>query len=95
MRYRRWYARLSDLARTANASSRLAPPVPFEFGTFFDRVEAEALTGEIPLTGGLGSSGAAIVAALVAADPMYELGLTKEKLFEHAARIALITISSC
>lgn len=41
----------------------------------------------IPLTGGLGSSGAAIVAALVAADHMYELGLSRQELFARAARI--------
>lgn len=45
------------------------------------------VSSEIPLAGGLGSSGAAIVAALVAADHMYELGLNREELFEHAARI--------
>jgi homoserine kinase len=42
---------------------------------------------EIPLTGGLGSSGAAIVGALMAADHMYELGLSRDELFRHAARI--------
>jgi len=45
------------------------------------------ISSEIPLAGGLGSSGAAIVAALVAADHMYELGLSKDELFARAARI--------
>jgi homoserine kinase len=45
------------------------------------------IRSEIPLAGGLGSSGAAIVAALVAADHMYELGLGRRELFEHAARL--------
>jgi homoserine kinase len=42
---------------------------------------------EIPLEAGLGSSGAAIVAALMAADHMYELALEREQLMEHAARV--------
>jgi homoserine kinase len=42
---------------------------------------------QIPLAAGLGSSGAAIVAALLAADHMYELALPREELFERAARI--------
>jgi homoserine kinase len=41
----------------------------------------------IPLAAGLGSSGAAIVAGLVAADHMYELALTREEIFERATRI--------
>ncbi len=48
---------------------------------------AFTISSEIPLAGGLGSSGAAIVAGLVAADHLYELGLSKEELFDHAARI--------
>ena len=42
---------------------------------------------EIPLEAGLGSSGAAIVAGLVAADHMYELALERDQLMEHAARV--------
>jgi homoserine kinase len=42
---------------------------------------------DIPLAAGLGSSGAAIVAGLVAADHMYELALGREELVERAARI--------
>jgi homoserine kinase len=45
------------------------------------------IRSEIPLTAGLGSSGAAIVSALVAADHMFELALPKEELFERAAAI--------
>src|SRR6185295_16962996 len=45
------------------------------------------ISSEIPLAGGLGSSGAAIVAALLAADHMYELALPREEIFERAARI--------
>ena len=41
---------------------------------------------EIPLEAGLGSSGAAIVAALIAADHMYELALPREEVFARAAR---------
>jgi homoserine kinase len=45
------------------------------------------IRSQIPLAAGLGSSGAAIVAALLAADHMYELALPREELFERAARI--------
>jgi homoserine kinase len=45
------------------------------------------ISSDIPLTAGLGSSGAAIVAALLAADHMYELALSREEIFERAARI--------
>jgi homoserine kinase len=45
------------------------------------------IRSEIPLAAGLGSSGAAIVAALLAADHMYELALPREEVFERAARI--------
>ena len=45
------------------------------------------IRSEIPLTAGLGSSGAAIVAALLAADHMFELALGREQILEHAARI--------
>ena len=42
---------------------------------------------EIPLEAGLGSSGAAIVAGLVAADHMYELALERDELMQHAAQV--------
>ena len=42
---------------------------------------------EIPLEAGLGSSGAAIVAGLVAADHMYELALERDELMRHAAAV--------
>jgi homoserine kinase len=42
---------------------------------------------EIPLEAGLGSSGAAIVAALMAADHMYELALGREELMDHATQV--------
>jgi homoserine kinase len=45
------------------------------------------ISSQIPLAGGLGSSGAAIVAALVAADHMYELGMEKQELYELAERV--------
>jgi homoserine kinase len=45
------------------------------------------IRSQIPLAAGLGSSGAAIVAALLAADHMYELALPREELFDRAARI--------
>jgi homoserine kinase len=41
----------------------------------------------IPLTAGLGSSAAAIVGALLAADHMFELALGRDEIFERAARI--------
>lgn len=41
--------------------------------------------GGIPVSRGLGSSAAAIVAGLVAADHMFELGLEKQDLLERAA----------
>jgi homoserine kinase len=42
---------------------------------------------EIPLGRGLGSSAAAIVAGLAAADHMYELGLDSEALYTHAVEL--------
>lgn len=42
---------------------------------------------EIPLARGLGSSAAAIVAGLLAADHLYELGNSREQLFAHACEI--------
>ena len=42
---------------------------------------------EIPLEAGLGSSGAAIVAGLVAADHMYELALERDELMQHAVQV--------
>lgn len=43
--------------------------------------------GEIPLARGLGSSAAAIVAGLTAADHMFELGLDRQDIFERANEI--------
>jgi homoserine kinase len=40
--------------------------------------------GDIPLARGMGSSAAAIVAGLVAADHLFELGLTRQQLLEQA-----------
>ena len=45
------------------------------------------LNSEIPLARGLGSSAAAIVAGLVAADHLFELALTKEELLSRANEI--------
>src|ERR671935_1583596 len=45
------------------------------------------IRSDIPLAAGLGSSGAAIVAGLLAADHMYELAVPREEMFERAARI--------
>ena len=45
------------------------------------------LRSEIPLTRGLGSSSAAIVAGLYAADHLYELALTKEAMLARATEI--------
>ena len=42
------------------------------------------ITSDIPLARGLGSSAAAIVAGLVAADHLFELGLGREELYAHA-----------
>lgn len=46
-----------------------------------------AVRSEIPLARGMGSSAAAIVAGLVAADHLYELGLGPEEIYARAARI--------
>lgn len=45
------------------------------------------MRSEIPIAAGLGSSGAAIVAGLIAADHMYELALGRDEIFQRAARI--------
>jgi homoserine kinase len=45
------------------------------------------LRSEIPLARGLGSSSAAIVAGLAAADHLFELALTREELLERATAI--------
>jgi homoserine kinase len=42
------------------------------------------IRSEIPLARGLGSSAAAIVAGLVAADHLFELGLDRDDLYRHA-----------
>jgi homoserine kinase len=42
---------------------------------------------EIPLARGLGSSAAAIVAGLVAADHLFELGLDRDAIYRHAAEV--------
>ena len=45
------------------------------------------IRGEIPLARGLGSSAAAIVAGLLAADHLYELGLGREEIYERAVAL--------
>jgi homoserine kinase len=45
------------------------------------------IRSEIPLARGLGSSAAAIVAGLVAADHMFELGLSKAQLYARAVEL--------
>ncbi|HEY5976823.1 MAG TPA: homoserine kinase [Solirubrobacterales bacterium] len=45
------------------------------------------MRSEIPLTRGLGSSAAAIVAGLVAADHLFELGLSKQDLLDRATEL--------
>ncbi len=45
------------------------------------------MTSQIPLARGLGSSAAAIVAGLMAADHMYELALSKEEIYAKAVAI--------
>ena len=51
-----------------------------------DGVQFE-MTSQIPLARGLGSSAAAIVAGLMAADHMYELALSREEIYEKAVAI--------
>ena len=45
------------------------------------------LSGEIPVARGLGSSAAAIVAGLAAADHLYELALSREQMLARAAEL--------
>jgi homoserine kinase len=51
-----------------------------------DGVQFE-MTSQIPLARGLGSSAAAIVAGLMAADHMYELALSREEIYQRAVAI--------
>lgn len=45
------------------------------------------IRSQIPLARGLGSSAAAIVAGLVAADHLFELGLSRDELYAHAVEL--------
>ncbi len=45
------------------------------------------IRSQVPLARGLGSSAAAIVAGLVAADHMFELGLERETIYAHAVEL--------
>jgi homoserine kinase len=45
------------------------------------------IRSEIPLARGLGSSGAAIVAGLMAADHLFELGLGRDEIYAHAVEL--------
>jgi homoserine kinase len=45
------------------------------------------IRSEIPLARGLGSSAAAIVAGLIAADHLYELGLSREEIYARAVEL--------
>ena len=45
------------------------------------------VTSEIPIARGMGSSAAAIVAGLMAADHLYELALGKDEIYRHAVEL--------
>jgi homoserine kinase len=45
------------------------------------------IRSDIPVARGMGSSAAAIVAGLMAADHLYELGLTKQDVYRHAVEV--------
>jgi len=59
------------------AFERLHPADGLHFG----------LSSEIPVARGLGSSAAAIVAGLMAADHLYELALGRDEIYRHAVEL--------
>jgi homoserine kinase len=85
-----------EVNEASNFSVETDPELPADRSNLcvraFERLQpADGLSfrimSEIPLARGLGSSAAAIVAGLVAADHLFELGLSREELYAHALEI--------
>jgi len=85
-----------EVTETGEFSVETAPGLPADRSNLcvraFERLRpADGLTfritSEIPLARGLGSSAAAIVAGLVAADHLFELGLERDEIYAHAVEL--------
>jgi homoserine kinase len=85
-----------EVSETGEFSIETDPELPVDRSNLcvraFERLRSAdglsfRITSDIPLARGLGSSAAAIVAGLVAADHLFELGLGRDELYAHAVEM--------